>query len=89
MGRIDAFPASLETGYALLQTMFSPEEIEKLTYVPQMPPNYQPTSFHLLLSKNFPDADTLIKKFNQGLSELKQSGDYDQYLEASRNGSYK
>jgi len=89
LGRIDAFPASLNSGYALLQTIFNSEEINQLDYHPQMPPSYKPTSFHLILSKKHPNAVALIEKFNEELSKLKQSGLYQDYFEQSRQGAYK
>ncbi|KZZ55666.1 hypothetical protein A3762_11855 [Oleiphilus sp. HI0125] len=87
-GRIGAFPASLNTGYGLLQSEFTQEEIDQLTYTPQMRPSYQPTTFHLLISKLTPDAESIMSAFNKGLTKLRKSGYYEKFLKQSRNGFY-
>ena len=88
-GRIDVYPASLESGYAILRAHFSDAEVEQFAYVPQMPDSYAGTSFHLMLGKSYPDAEYLMERFNQGLQELKASGAYDQYFEEARAGLYR
>lgn len=39
------------------------------------------TPFHLCMSKSFPDSDILLQKFNQGLQQLRTSGEYEMIYE--------
>jgi polar amino acid transport system substrate-binding protein len=84
-GRIDIFPSAQVMGYKLLRDNFSPEVVETIETNPKP---LATTTGHLLLPKNRDDAQELLKAFNQGLQELKDSGRYDKLLDDVLAGKY-
>lgn len=88
MGRIDVYPATLESGYGILNSYFLDEEVAELSYAPLMPPGYEGVGYSLIIGKSYPGAAELIKSFNAGLRYLKEQGLYDRYFEESRAGLY-
>ncbi len=77
LGRVQVFPSGREAGYALIRQLFPPEKAELFTHHP-LPLKAAP--HHLLLSKKKARNRQLIKLFNKGLQQLKDSGKYEQYL---------
>lgn len=75
--RIDIFPMNTLTGYSMLNKLFSPQVSGMFTTHPKP---IRSAPLHLLLSKKIPDNERLLKLFNNGLQELKESGKYEQYL---------
>ena len=84
-GRIKIFPIALDVGYALLNTEFSKSDAHLITYHPK---SYATQNFHVMISKKNKDHRRLIRLFDNGLKRLKESGDFDRYYEASRQGAY-
>ncbi len=85
-GRFQIFPSDLDVGYELLNTNFSPVDIALITHHPKP---VQQTGTCVIFTKVTPEKNQrLVELFNQGLAKLKESGAYDQMLEASRRGEY-
>jgi len=85
-GRIKLFPANLETGFAILNKNFPPNQVKLVTYHPK--PYREKAIYHLVFSKKIKRSKRMVEVFNQGLKQLKNSGKYDQYIEESRRGEY-
>ena len=85
LGRIDVFPANIDATYYLLQKNFSVDEIKSIKYH-KKPLSTAPSS--LIFSKKIKRNERLIRLFNKGLKQLKDSEKYDKYFEESRNGDY-
>ncbi|MCP3925907.1 MAG: ABC transporter substrate-binding protein [Desulfobacterales bacterium] len=85
LGRIQIFPCDMNVGYAILNIHFKPEEIQKITHHPK---HYSSTTYHLILTKKNKINELLIQKFNKGLSRLRETGQFDQFVEASLRGEY-
>ena len=82
---IQLFPCDIEVGYEILRQEYGAAAIELFTHHP-LPVKSAP--HHLLLSKRDSRNKELIRKFNNGLKSLKDSGRYDQYFSESRKGLY-
>ena len=83
--RIDVFPANLDAGLGLLNSKFKQEDIDLITYHP-LPLDQSPLV--LMFSKKVEKNKHLLKLFNKGLKQLKESGKFDQIVENSRQGKY-
>lgn len=83
-GRIDIFPLDLEVGLNMLQKNFTSEQIALITYHP-LPVRSDPG--YLLLSKKVAGNEELIQVFNEGLQKLKESGQFEQFVQESRAGN--
>ncbi|WP_432459577.1 substrate-binding periplasmic protein [Agarivorans sp. QJM3NY_25] len=84
-GYIQVFQLDKAAGYYLLQQYFNPNEIAQITHHPK---SVTSDRYYLIISKQTPNAQQLIAKFNRGLSQLKQSGRYQHMLQASLDGQY-
>ena len=84
--RIDLFVCNLDVGYHLINNMY-PIETASLITNHAKPIVEAPLS--LILSKKIDKNKRLIKLFNKGLQQLKDSGNYDAYYDSSRRGKYK
>ncbi len=85
-GRLHIFPSDIDVGYNLLNTNFGSREIVLVTHHTKP---IQKSGTCLILTKVSPDKSLrLLKLFNRGLKKLKESGGYDQIVEASRRGEY-
>ncbi len=85
VGRIKIFPIERLVGYQLLADLFTPEEIQLFTHHPKV---LFSGRVKLLISKKNPKGQYLMKKFNQGLKILKESGEYEQlFLKAQYGGN--
>ncbi|MBU2709222.1 transporter substrate-binding domain-containing protein [Zooshikella marina] len=80
--RIDIFPHDYIVGYHELSNFLSEEAINNITSHPK--PLVERNTY-LLISKKKHKNTELINLFNKGFSELKESGEYDQFLEAVMN----
>lgn len=83
--RVDLVPIDPLVGYYLIHQHFQPHQAHLFTNHPQAF-NSQPT--YLLLSKTHPDSEALIKRFNAGLQQLKNSGRLEQMVEDLISGKY-
>ena len=84
-GRIHIFPLAKDVAFDLLNKKFKPQDINRLSYHPK-PANSG--KLYLLFAKNKERNKRMLKLFNQGLKQLKESGKYDQYFEESRREEY-
>ena len=75
-GRVDLVPADKLNGLYLLQHKL-PQYAEKLDW---LTPALELRPMYLLLSKNDPRSEQLMQHFNNGLTELRRSGQYQQIL---------
>ncbi|MET1080812.1 MAG: transporter substrate-binding domain-containing protein [Pseudomonas sp.] len=76
-GRIDLFPISKEVAADIFFHEFSSAERAQLGFHPT-PLRLDP--MHLLLSRQVAGNADLMRRFNRGLTRLRQSGKIDQYL---------
>ncbi len=83
--RIQIYQEAKLVGFHILNTNFKPEEVQLVTYHPQ--PIIQ-DSFHLILSRKIKKNRHYMDLFNRGLKKLKESGKYDQFVDASIKGEY-
>ncbi len=77
LNRVQAVASDLEVGTVLINKLFSPEKAALITHSSRL---IQQAKYHLVLSKNLQKNELLMKKFNTGLNQLKQSGRYNQIL---------
>ncbi|WDD96936.1 substrate-binding periplasmic protein [Thalassomonas actiniarum] len=82
-GRINIFPIERQVGYQLLADLFTPEETQLFTHHPKI---LFSGRVRLLISKKNPKSQYFMKKFNQGLKMLKESGEYEQLFIKARQG---
>lgn len=84
--RIDLFPNEINVGYYLIRKYF-PENANLFIHNPRPT---RKARLHVLFPKKdlFGKTKYLLKKFNKGLSKLKQSSKYKQYILESRRGEY-
>ncbi len=85
-GRIDLYPQEMNVGYEVLQKSFGLQQVALITNHPK--PFLRNFSY-LMLSKKNPQNQTLLKRFNTGLRQLKESGKYEQYFKEAREGAYR
>lgn len=83
--RVDLVPIDPLVGYHLIHQMFMPQQTRLFTNHPRAF-NSQPT--YLLLSKEYPRSEALIKLFNQGLKQLNDSGRLDELVDDFISGKY-
>lgn len=76
-GRIDTFVGDEVFGWNLIKKYY-PNEVGKFATIDK--PESEVLRY-VLFGKNNPKAPKLIEKFNQGLEQLKKSGEYDKILE--------
>ncbi len=76
-GRVDLFPVDKAVGFDVLHQHFSAAERAQLSFHPTP---LRSDSMHLLLSRELPGNALLIKRFNLGLKQLRESGKIAQYL---------
>lgn len=70
LGRIDLFPVNKRVGWHLIRTHF-PEEVDNFQTLAK-PLSRNP--LHLIVSKRYPDAQALLKKFNSALKTAREKG---------------
>lgn len=86
-GRLDVFPSDIEVGYELLNTSFTPEQVNLITHHPKP---IQVTYTHVIFTKKNPKkSQRLLKLFNSGLNKLRSSGRYDELLRESQLQEYR
>ncbi len=70
--RVDLVAADLLNGQHVLQT-FLPQHAPGIDWIS---PPLESRPQYLVLSRHYPGTEALMEKFNLGLSQLRQSGDY-------------
>ena len=68
-GVIDAIIAPKEATFYIAQQMGIANKLKSYNFL-------EGRSYHICVSKQYPDAENLLKLFNKGLTELKQDGTY-------------
>ncbi|WP_417701571.1 substrate-binding periplasmic protein [Pseudomonas sp.] len=76
-GRVDLFPVDKVVGFDLLYQKFSAAERQRLSFHRKP---LRSDSLHLLLSREVPGNAELMRRFNRGLNQLRDSGKVSQYL---------
>jgi polar amino acid transport system substrate-binding protein len=84
-GRIDIFPSGLVNGNSILQKEFDASKADLLSIDPKP---LSKTTGHLAFTKSRKNSEGLVRIFNQGLAELKNSGLYDKFREDLLAGKY-
>ncbi len=84
-GRIEVFPGEVMVTYAQIRDSFPDEQAALFTHH-KKPINVQP--LYLLFSKKVPGNEQMRDRFNEGLSQLKESGKYDQIIADALAGKY-
>ncbi|BBE32083.1 ABC transporter substrate-binding protein [Tepiditoga spiralis] len=84
-GRIDCTILTYDIAMDILKNKFKKEEIEQITNT-KKPTKVSP--YYLILNKKDKNNENIIKLFNKGLKQLKESGKYDQYLKEMYEGKY-
>ncbi|MEE1978940.1 substrate-binding periplasmic protein [Shewanella xiamenensis] len=76
-GRIDFFVSEEISTYHAIRNIF-PAEIEHFKMLPEGFGSKKPNV--LLVSRAYPNSNDILKKFNQGLAQIKRSGEFDEIL---------
>jgi polar amino acid transport system substrate-binding protein len=84
-GRIDIFPQDPIVGYAQIRNTFSPKQAKLFTHHPK---EFENSTLHLIISKNSPNAEFFLDKFNTGFRKLKKSGRLAEMLDDLNAGKY-
>ena len=84
-GRIDVYPDDKLVGLSVINRIFKPQAVEKITFNPKA---INTDKLHLVLAKNNPDNPRLLALFNQGLKEIKRNGTYDKIMGELSLGMY-
>ncbi|NRD74799.1 transporter substrate-binding domain-containing protein [Shewanella sp. VB17] len=83
--RITVIPLTVEIGYDVMNNKLFSEEAQLITH--HSKPFFN-TTFHMILTKKIAKNKDMLKRFNEGLQELKDSGNYDKYVAESLRGGY-
>jgi polar amino acid transport system substrate-binding protein len=86
LDRIDLFPVDEIIGWYLLKNSFAAEQVHLLE---TMQPPLMVKTGHLLFSKKYPNAETLLQNFNAGLEKCKEDGKLQEYTDNLILGYYK
>lgn len=84
-GRVDVVPATASVGYYILQSKFLPGTAELITHHPRP---ILTGGLHLIVARDYPGGQELIERFNRGLARLRESGEYDRFMNESLRGEY-
>lgn len=79
LGRIDLVPAATTVGWYQIKELFPPEIAANFYTLD--PPLTTRGGLHLMTSKDYPDNDILLAKFNAALAEIRQNGIYTQLVD--------
>ncbi|WP_249384158.1 transporter substrate-binding domain-containing protein [Chitinivorax sp. B] len=83
--RVDFFPLNKTVGYTSLRSNFPRDEQVKITHEPRPADRIE---YRLMLSRKVPGMEALIIKFNQGLKQLMDRGQFAQMESDLLNGKY-
>jgi len=84
-GRIDVFPCSKDVGYFIINTKLSANAARNIQHHPRL---LLENAAYLLISRKVKNGQEIIKRFNESLQILKDSGYYDTYRFESLRGEY-
>ncbi len=85
LDRLDIFPNDPIVGYAQIKNTFSPEEAQLFTHHPK---EFNHNTLHLFISRKIKNREFFLKKFNAGLTKLRESGRIDTMFEDLKTGKY-
>jgi polar amino acid transport system substrate-binding protein len=74
LDRIDLFPANTTVGWHTIRSLFPPEIAENFYTLDK--PLVADGTLHLMTSKDYPDNDLLLARFNDALTEVKSNGTF-------------
>lgn len=83
--RIDAIPQVSAVGEFLIRTQLNPYEQQKITFSSTI---IQKREYALILTKAIEENKRYLTLFNRGLERLRQTGRYDQMMNALKKGAY-
>ncbi|WP_163834249.1 substrate-binding periplasmic protein [Spartinivicinus ruber] len=83
--RIDAVPQVKQVGQYYLRTQFSTLQRALITSAPKV---IQTREYFLIINKKIPSNKLLVKKFNDGLNNIKKNGTYSYLYKQLINGFY-
>ena len=83
-GRIDVFPIVRVSAEAVLKRHFSAEQRQQLAYHPKA---VRTVSYHVIFNQT-EQGNQMLKLFNAGLKEMKESGAYQTYWQKYQAGYY-
>ena len=78
LGRIDLFPMDPVVGEAMIAEQLGPEARARLEFHPKA---LRSALYHLLFSRDDPEAGRLKRSFDRGLAKLRESGRYQEIIE--------
>ncbi len=76
--RIKINPMNLYTGYYMIQEKFTPEKAAIFTHHPRP---LKTSVYHVLFPRKVKESAARVDLFNEGLQQLKDSGEYDKIIE--------
>ena len=76
--RIKLNPMNYYTGYYMIREKYIPEQAALFTHHPRP---LKTSVYHVLFSKAVKENGAMVELFNQGLKQLKASGEYDRIIE--------
>jgi len=74
---IKVYPMNYYTGYYLIREKFIPEHSALFTHHSRP---LKTSVYHVLFSKAVKENEAMMKRFNQGLRQLQESGEYDRII---------
>tara|TARA_Y100001954_G_scaffold89344_1_gene97879 strand:- start:706 stop:1575 length:870 start_codon:yes stop_codon:yes gene_type:complete len=85
-GKIDLYPQEINVGYYELNNLIkNKSDATKVTHL-NIPLQEKPS--YLIMSKKNKINEKIIKKFNEGLKALRESGEYEKMLALDKSGGY-
>ncbi|BEP28402.1 substrate-binding periplasmic protein [Helicovermis profundi] len=76
-GRIDLYPGDVLTSLDLMKSDFK-DQIDNIDWF-KTP--FSTTNYAIMISKDYPNNEEYIKRFNEGLAMMKKSGEFQQILD--------
>ncbi len=84
-GRIKLLALPVKIGYAIINDTYDTQMAELFTHHPN--PFYTYNN-HVIISKAHSKADEVLRRFNEGIAELRSTGLYNQFLAEASRGEY-
>ncbi|SOB94987.1 substrate-binding periplasmic protein [Thalassospira xiamenensis] len=78
IGRIDLFSTARSVGWYVIRNLFPPEEAEKFYTIEK--PLLPGSGLFLMTSKDYPNGDELLERFNTALAIVKQNGTFESLM---------
>jgi len=78
IGRIDLFSTARSVGWYTIRNLFPPKEVEKFYTIEK--PLLEGSGLFLMTSKDYPNGDELLERFNTALATVKQNGTFESLM---------